>query len=108
MQCVSTGKLSTDEIVATTKTMSKNITCLENYVQAMNSLQLLSDLEIKRANKSLSRFISELKATADIVANAKGISIIKHTAAEFLMIDSEVVMQVCENLIANAARFAKT
>ncbi len=103
-------KIPKDKVMSTVNTMSGHITRLENYVISMNTLQKLEDIEINPKNIYIKTLVDELEQSACILANEKNVQI--HCLYKILMpnicIDKEIVIQVFENLISNAIRYAKT
>ncbi|MEG0377073.1 MAG: HAMP domain-containing sensor histidine kinase [Eubacterium sp.] len=100
------GKLSSEKITETAKTMSTHITRLENYVKAMNRLQKLEDIDIKRAEVKTEELIKELKNTADIVCAEKELEWIPCIKKPTLEIDMAIIFQIFENLLSNAMGYA--
>lgn len=101
--------MSRENIVKTAQIMSNHIARLENYVDEMNRLQKLEDIEINRIETDTDEFITELKNIGEIVKGEKSFELIsEHPMPEKVNIDSKIVTQVYENIIANAARFAQT
>ena len=105
------GIISQQKALETVETMSYQIQRLENYVDAMNRLQKLEDLELHREAASFSSLTSQLRETAAILCTQKSLTFrLEPSSGEFcppLYLDVEAVLQVYENLLANALRFAR-
>lgn len=103
-----TGKLSADEISETYCVMSSQLSRLKNYVSSMNDLQRLEDIPISVKPANASDLLETLKDTAEIVCSGKQLIFQNEVFVEGLVLDTEIVMQVFENLLSNAVRYAKT
>lgn len=103
-----TGKLSSADAMQTYTVMARQIERLKSYVSSMNTLQRLEDVPIMRRRLISSDFIATLNDTAKMVCGSKKLSISDKTAATSLSVDQEIVLQVFENLLSNAARYAKS
>lgn len=99
------GSVSMDEAMQELEAMSGSIARLENYVAAMSKLQRLEDVEIHPEDVSAQSFAQELRESASILCGA----CVSMTASPGVVwrMDPEVVMQVVENLLTNAARYAQ-
>lgn len=101
------GKLSIDDTIDTYKIMKVQVGRLKDYVSSMNALQRFEDISITIMPVATVRFMQELKDTANIISGEKELSFVDKVKVESLYIDAEIVMQVYENLLSNAARYAK-
>ncbi len=92
----------------TAATMGKHISRMETYVTSMSNLQRLEDTQPEYKTILLQPFLSSLYESAEIVCMQKGKRLYRHnkTYIQELSIDTEFVSQVCNNLIANAVRYA--
>ena len=102
------GKLSADDVMQTYAAMARQIERLKNYASSMNTLQRLEDVPIVRKQLAASDFTARLNDTAEIICKNKNLSISDKTVATSLCVDPEIVLQVFENLLSNAARYAKS
>ena len=103
-----TGKLSAADAMQTYTVMAGQIERLKSYVASMNTLQRLEDVSIVRKQLTASDFTATLNDTAEMVCGSKKLSISDKTAATSVCVDPEIVLQVFENLLSNAARYAKS
>lgn len=101
------NKLSMEDITGTYKIMAEQIERLKGYVSSMNTLQRLEDIPVTRKSMNTIEFIQQLKDTASIISGKKGLSFFNNTKSQTLNIAPEIVMQVFENILSNAARYAK-
>ena len=104
-----TGQFSQEKVIATVNTMSAHVERLEQFVNSMNTVQKLADLTIQREPTSVGGFVNGLRETATFLCEKKHLSceVESHIEADTLNIDPSAVTQVFENLLGNAARFAK-
>ena len=101
-----TGQVSKQKAWETVKTMSAHIARLERYVNAMNQLQKLEDIDVQRAAVPRASFVRTLEQSACILCSPHHLRFTDHCACDTLYIDVSIVLQVCENLLSNAARYA--
>lgn len=101
-------KLSEEKVLDLIHTMNLHIVRLENYAEAMSSIQKLEDVPVHRQPMDLIPLTVLLNNSAERIARQLGkrfVSSIKSTNT-VINVDTHVVMQVFENLVANAARYA--
>ena len=79
---------------------------IEQYVEAMSSVQKLEQLSVKPKEIRLSVLQSELQETARLLALSKKVSVLVPSGGT-VCIDHGLFLTVAENLIGNAARFAE-
>lgn len=76
----------------------------------MSAIQKLEDLEANPTSVDVSALVSEIKESATIICGENGkhfsIDTVEHTSS--VSIDRNVLLQIYENLIANAVRFSKS
>ncbi len=80
---------------------------IEQYVEAMSSIQRLEQMPVRINECSCSLLHSELEETAKILAGALKLSFSIPDDGTILL-DHGLFLTVAENLIGNAARFAKS
>lgn len=80
---------------------------IEQYVEAMSSIQRLEQMPVRINEYSYSLLHSELEETAKILAGALEPSVSTPDKGT-IQLDHGLVLTVAENLIENAARFAKS
>lgn len=117
-----TPELSEEKIIETAKMMQRHIARLENYVNTMNTLQRLEDIEIQKSPVNIEILFHQLQATgASVCADKtfllkqmmiepceKTISLSKETIhSKKINLDASVIMQVYENVLSNAMRYAQ-
>ena len=94
-------------LTAELEIISANITRLENYAEAMSSLQRLEDIPIRRTAVPFAEMAAGLKDTAEILLGEKCV-FSAEAADKPLLLDMETASLVYENLLSNARRFARS
>lgn len=102
------GTVTREEAADEIRVMRSHIARLEGYVDAMARLQRLEDVEIHRERVDAKRFAASLGDSAAIICSGLDVVLDSDTLPETVNIDTEVVMQVLENILSNAARYAKS
>lgn len=94
----------------TAATMGKHLSRMETYVSSMSSLRRMEDAEPQYSAVPLQPFLSSLYESAEMVCmkNGKELRLQNDVSVSQLSLDSAFVSQVCNNLISNAARYART
>ena len=89
--------------------MERQINRLRQYTEQMNAVQKLEDITPKRTQTTLSALHAQLAETGSLLCEAKQFHMkpCPHPD-QAVPIDAELVMQVFENLAANALRYANT
>lgn len=119
--------MSEEKIAETAEMMGRHIARLEHYVETMGDLQRLEDREVKRQRAEPGELLKQLQETGACIAEGCDLSVRFKTPgfsdaqageadarqdsrvneAVNLKLDLSVVLQVYENLMANAVRYAK-
>ena len=101
-------KMTAEKIADTSDMMCRQIARLEAYVQTMGDLQRLEDIEVHRQPIVLGELFQQLKQVGEAICCEKRFfcSVLGEEKL-LLTLDSAIVLQVLENLLSNAARFAK-
>ena len=83
---------------------------MEVYINSMSSLRRLEDTRPDYKSVPLPPFLSSLQESAHIVCakNGKTLYLQNEISVPQLVIDTEFISQVCNNLVENAARYAGT
>ena len=79
---------------------------IEQYVEAMSSIQRLEQMPVRTAGVSWAVLRAELEETARLLAPALDVEV-RGPDAGAVQIDHGIFLTVAENLIGNAARFAR-
>ncbi len=94
----------------TAATMGKHISRMEAYVSSMSSLRRMEDARPEYKDVFLQPFLSSLYESANIVCtrNGKKLLLQNEVSASQLSLDSSFVSQVCNNVISNGVRYARS
>ncbi len=103
-----TGALSKEDIAEIYSVMEIQLKRLIRYVSSMSELQRLEDIPISLKQISTEELTKALKNIADIICAAKALSFDNEIKADTVSVDLEIVLQVFENLLSNAMRYADT
>lgn len=101
------GRLTEQDISEIYAAMASQIDRLKIYVSSMNDLQRLEDIEIVKQTLPVVDFMMQLKDTASMLCNNKRLMFANKVTASTVFISPEIVMQVFENLLSNAVRYAR-
>ncbi len=102
-------KMSEEKIVSIAEMMNRHIIRLENYVDTMNDLQRLEDIEVTKELIEVKEFEKQLRITGTAICTEKDFTLFQNLSdMQSVKIDISVVMQVYENVLSNALRYAKT
>lgn len=90
--------------------MEKHISRMETYVSSMSKLHRIEDTQPECKPVSLQPFLSSLYESAKIVCtqNGKMLRLQNEVSVSQLSLDSSFIAQVCNNLLSNAIRYART
>lgn len=100
------GALSEEDIREIYSVMDMQIKRMSRYVSSMSVLQRLEDIPISPKEISTEELTKALKNTAEIICASKQLSFINEIKTEKVTVDLEILLQVCENLLSNAMRYA--
>lgn len=102
-------KMSEDKIISTAEMMKRHIIRLEAYVNTMNDLQRLEDVEIKKELVAVKEIEKQMRITGAAVCTDKEFIFRQNIPnMQNVTMDISVIMQVYENLLSNALRYADT
>lgn len=99
--------LSKEKIRSIIQTVNKQILRLKKYTIRMSEIQGLEELSANRREISLKEVAKELRVSAVILAGDKKLHFEMPQEKRLLEVDMKLIMEVFENLITNAARYAK-
>ncbi|MFB9324561.1 ATP-binding protein [Paenibacillus aurantiacus] len=103
-------KLSEEKVLELVHTMSQHIVRLESYAEAMSSIQKLEDVPVHRRPIEMIPLTAMLNECAEQIIGQSGKRLVSSmeeaNTAINLNVDTYLVMQVFENLMANAIRYA--
>lgn len=100
------GKVSEEKLLSVLSMMNGQISRLESYTQKMNAVQKLEDIVPNNREISSVELFALLTETGTLICGEQ--FRINSTPDDIMIsIDTELVMQVYENLISNAVRYAE-
>jgi signal transduction histidine kinase len=106
------GKINEDKLLSTLTLMSDNIKRLERYSNTMKEICSLEEMPVKHISTTLKTLENKLKETGTILDGKNGLSIKFADASgnpiSTFYLDEVIFMEVYENIISNAFRFAQS
>lgn len=100
-------EMSQEKIVEIAKMMERHIARLENYVNTMNDLQRLENIEIQKKSIEIGSIVKQINSIGNSVCSTKKFLFREKPIGTIKMeLDESVIMRVYENLLANAVRYA--
>ncbi len=106
-QYVPDGKVTEKKLMNVLSMMYGQVIRLEHYTQKMNTAQKLEDIIPDIQPFSANNLSKDLMETGKLLCDDKAFYLSTSLNYDNIYIDSELVMQVYENLISNAVRYAK-
>lgn len=102
------NKISAEKQHEVLQKMLAQISRLENYTAKMSSISKLEEITPSPSETSLESLSEQLCKSGEMICKGINFSFEFHeNGAQNINIDSEILMQVYENILANAARFAR-
>lgn len=101
------GKVNEEKLMNVLSMMNGQIVRLEHYTQKMNTAQKLEDIIPDIQSVSAHSLSKDLIETGKLLCGDKAFDLSTSLDYDNIYIDSELVMQVYENLISNAVRYAE-
>jgi signal transduction histidine kinase len=106
LKYVPDGKISNEKALSTISLMEVYVNRLEGYTDSMASLQKLEEIEPEPEAVPFGGLCAKIKSAANQLKGDKTFCFDARGEGE-LFADTSMILQVSENLISNAARFAK-
>ncbi len=105
------GRFSEARLMEMIETMGHQITRLENYTQRMTAVQKLEDLVPEPENVKVEELAAQCRKVGKLLAGELTFELRTEGTCggsrDAWLIDRELFLEVFENLVSNAARFAK-
>ena len=103
-------KLTPEKRTEILSKMEQQVVRLKSYTEQMNAVQKLEDIQPEPKDITLSALYSQVRDAGAMICGDrdKAFSLAAPDADAEICCDSGIVIRVCENLAANAVRFAKT
>ena len=104
------GKVSEEKLVSTLRLMSEHIQRLEKYSRTMREIRNFDEWDINKEETDILRLQGKIEETAEALNAIGDIRItvqFKEKKSKSLWLDENVILEVLENLLSNAIRYAK-
>ncbi|MDI6619316.1 MAG: HAMP domain-containing sensor histidine kinase [Clostridiales bacterium] len=103
------GKISEQKLLSTVSTMSGQIDRLDRYVQTMGEVQRLEDIKASSEPVATASFMEQFQNSARVLIQESGRILDFHNEVSDckVLLDLSIVQRVLENLLSNAAQYAK-
>lgn len=101
------GKVSEEKLMEILGMMDGQISRLEAYTQKMSSLHKLEDLTPGCSAVAWSDFVNNCRGISSMLAGALQVCFSQYSDQEWVQMDAELVLEVYENLVSNAVRYAR-
>lgn len=88
--------------------MQSQVERLRSYTEQMNAVQKLEDITPAPQEISMPELCAQLKDTGTIICGDKAFGLNAPAGERRVLADSALILRVCENLSANASRYAAT
>lgn len=102
------GRISEEKLLNVLSMMDRQVTRLEHYTQEMNHIQKIEDITPTIKPVSTDALLKDLTNTGNVLCMHRQFRIQLSSDSSTLQIDDALVIQVYENMLANAARYAKS
>ncbi len=101
-------RFTAQKLSETSKLMEKQILRLEGFVDSMNSVQRLEQLVVNKRNTTNHSIQQALKETTNILDSQSIVNLEFVLNDIAVQLDFDILLQVYENLLNNALRYAKS
>lgn len=107
-QYVPDGRIPEEKLLNVLSMMNRQVTRLERYTQKMNDIRKIEDITPNIQPVSADSLWKSLTDTGNILCKGRQFRIRSSPDSGTLRIDDAFVVQVYENMISNAARYARS
>lgn len=101
------GKVSEEKLMSVISMMNGQIVRLEHYTQKMNSVQKLEDI-VPECSEITAEGLSEMLTETGTLICGDRLEMNSTLSDMTLLVDTELVIEVYENLVSNAVRYAES
>lgn len=101
-------KLTDEKFQSTSQLMQEQINRLEGFVESMSSIQRLEDISPEARQVNSDALIAQIEEITHALQPSQNVSLQSTIQQELNGIDTEIILQVFENLFANALRYAQS
>lgn len=111
------GKISEEKLLSTLKLMSEHLKRLEDYTKTMRQIRSFEEIEPQKMQITLGVLRLRVAEIAEPLNAVRDIRILcgedlhgdkKDTAEDLLWLDESLLLEVLENLLSNALRYAES
>lgn len=102
------GKVDEQKLMSVLDMISGQVTRLEHYTQKMNSVQKLEDITPNGGEITAESLKESFYETGRLICGGKSFLFSFSCEGTHIYLDAELIMQVYENLVANAVRYAES
>ena len=105
-----TDEMSKSELMETVNAISESVDRIVAFSDSMSTMKKIEDIAVLPSITDMPYFIDALKNSANMLCRGQGINIDfkSDISVDHLLIDTNAVLPVYENLIGNALRFARS
>lgn len=107
-QYVPDGRIPEEKLLNVLSMMDRQVTRLERYTKEMNNIQKIEDITPNIQPVSADSLWKRLTNTGNVLCKDRQFRIRSSPDTATLRIDDALVIQVYENLVSNAARYARS
>lgn len=103
------GKVSEEKLLSTLSMMSCNIDRLERYSNTMKEIYSMEDIPVHQIFVSYGQLMERIEKTVEVINNTNGIEVqltVNEKNNSMILLDEAILMEVLENLLSNAIRYA--
>lgn len=104
---IPSGEVSEEKTMQILDMMKGQIDRLESYTQKMSAVQKLEDIVPEPGEVNFKEFLDKCAQISKMLAQDLQISYQTDSDTEKFCVDEELVLEVYENLVSNASRYAK-
>lgn len=101
------GRISEEKLMGILEMMSGQITRLEDYTRKMSAVHKLEDLEMEIRPVSVNELSEKLRGISSVLAPSRKVDYTCESDRENVFIDEGMILEVYENLVSNAVRYAE-
>lgn len=105
------GRIGREKMLSVISSMSGQVSRLERYAATMNGIQKLEDIAPEPCEIPAEELKENLETAGSIICGSHGgreFSLDFRCGKQTLFVDAGLIVRVYENLVSNAARYAKT
>lgn len=101
------GKLTEQDIMDTVEAMRQAAGRLERYVDCVQGIEKLENIEVQCTMESTDSLIEDMKKNIGLLQTGKNIHFEHHLVSRQIYMDKQLFFRILENLLQNALRYAR-